>query len=284
MHLADELASEVLLGRRTNATELLMTSVPPQEGLNIKHIHGLFSGKVPLRTQLMPSWPAGPMPALQCLHCGGSCNAGPPLPAARLYDSQQDQYWVYGPFCRPCCAFGYVCETDSTSKQLAATLELMRRHFGVKNVHVAPPRAAHCRFGGPLGDYDFYGLSGYTALQVLQPPFVTFANYVIGVHQAAGATSGTNVSISALLPQSAGRLIGLQRPAERSTPLAEKKPSGKPPLLLEFLATLTSAKDVKTNDDLIDIKATKKRSRAPEPVGAPSNSLRQYVKKPTTSS
>lgn len=255
--------------RDSRDVELLMTSVPPVDGLAVAHIHGIFVGRMPLRTSSIGHWPAT-MGHLQCMHCGGQCNAGPPVPVARHYESQLDQYWVYGPFCRPCCAFGYICETDSTSKQLAPTAELLRRFFGLKQVQVAPPRASHWRFGGPLSDVDFYGSSGYTCLTTLQPPFVTFANYVVGHHQAAGQSGHT---AHVLLPQSAGRLVGLDRPPERAVPMAEKRSSGKVPLILEFLATLKSSKDVRDQSESIDVKG-KKRARDTE---AP-NFLRQYVK------
>jgi len=170
---------------------------------------------------------------------------------------------------------GHICETDSTSKQLSATVELMRRYFGIHEVRIAPPRASHWRFGGPLSDFDFYGSSGYTCTTTLQPPFVTFANYVVGVHQGLQGTEH-RTKTHALLPQSAGRLIGLERPSVRHAPVAEKKPSGKAPLFLEFLATLSSANDIKDHNEAIEVKKAK-RSRT-ETTEAP-NFLKQYVKK-----
>jgi len=187
------------------------------------------------------------------------------VPAARQYECQADQYWVFGPFCRPCCALGYICENDSTSRQLAPTVELLRRFFGMHEPYVAPPRGAHMRFGGFLGDSDFYGTSGYTALKTLQPPFVTFANYVVGIH------GGDAI---ALLPQSAGSLIDLERPKERTAPLAEKKPTGRSPLFLEFLAGLKNTKDLKDESEAIELKNAKKRKSTEE---AP-NFLKQFVK------
>jgi len=279
MELAETLAKSVLK-HGVSRSELLMTSVPPQENLDIRHMFGLFHGVIPLRTRTVKDWPSS-VPHLQCLHCGGHCNVGPPLPAARQYDSQNDQYWVYGPFCRPCCAFGYICENDSTSKQLAPTYEVLRRYFGLTKIVVAPPRGAQMRFGGPLTDSEFYGTSGYACLTTLQPPFVTFANYVVGTHLGQ-VQQGT--SVTALLPQSAGALVGLERPKERLAPLAEKKPSGKVPLLLEFLANLTSSKDVKDSTEEVVLKGPKKRVRASEAIeqGAPKEPtmyLKQFVKK-----
>lgn len=256
-----------------SSTELLMTSVPPADDLIVKHIHGLFSGRVPLRTSSIPSWPTS-APHLQCLHCGSACTQTP-VPASRKYDTLNDSYWIYGPFCRPCCSLGYICENDSTSKQLAPTVELLRRFFGLVNIHVAPPRQSHSNFGGPLSDAEFYGNTGFSSITNVQPPFVTFANYVIAVHQGDLKTP-----ITSLLPQSAGRLINLGRPKERTIPLAEKKPSGRPPLILEFLAGLTSISDVKDSSEAVEVKETKKRARASaEGPPAATNFLKQYVKK-----
>jgi hypothetical protein len=111
---------------------------------------------------------------------------------------------------------------------------------------------------------------------------VTYANYVVGVHHEKANTK--EISVATLLPQSAGRLVGLTRPEERVTPLAEKKPSGKPPMLLEFLATLTSIKEIKDSTEEVIVKPTKKRSRLDDSgaSGAPTettNFLKQYVKK-----
>ena len=272
MHLAEDMASTVL--KTGNNVELLMTSVPPSEETFIEHISGMFMGRIPLRTSLIKHWPEK-MPQLQCLHCGGQCSVGPPIPAARQYESQIDQYWVYGPFCRPCCATGYICENDNTSKQLAPTIELMRRYFNVNETRIAPPRASHKRFGGTLDDHDFYGDSGFVTLSTLQPPFVTFANYVVGVHQ----TIKTDLPVESLLPQSAGRLVDLKRPDYRSAPIAEKKPTGKAPLFLEFLATLTSIKDVKDAHQEIEIKSSPKKRKLTEQPKESINFLKKYVKK-----
>lgn len=271
-------------------SEILMTSVPSTERQSIVHINGLFgalfSGKVPLRKALITEWPRN-AEHLQCLHCGGQCTAGPPMPAARFYESQIDQYWLYGPFCRPCCSLGYICESDSTSKQLAPTVELLRKYFGSTNMHVAPPRSAHKRFGGPLGDSDFYGTSGYLSVTTLQPPFVTFANYVVAVHQANGTKNPevdevmkADCKAETLLPQSAGKLLNLERPERRTEPLATRALTGREPMILEFLANLDSITEITDASQQIEIKQVPKKRKAADsaPNEAP-NFLKQYVKK-----
>lgn len=268
-------------------SEILMTSVPSIERQSIVHINGLFgglfSGKVPLRKALIKEWPRS-AEHLQCLHCGGQCNAGPPMPAARFYESQIDQYWLYGPFCRPCCSLGYICESDSTSKQLAPTVELLRKYFGSTSMHVAPPRASHKRFGGPLGDSDFYGSSGYVGITTLQPPFVTFANYVVAVHQATDTVCNedqvmkSDCKTETLLPQSAGKLLNLERPERRTEPLATRALTGREPMILEFLANLESITEITDASQQIELKQTAKK-RKTETVSEAPNFLKQYVKK-----
>ena len=279
-------------------SEILMTSVPSTERQSIVHINGLFgglfAGKIPLRKSLIKEWPRS-AEHLQCLHCGGQCNAGVPMPAARFYESQIDQYWLYGPFCRPCCSLGYICETDSTSKQLAPTVELLRKYFGSTSMHVAPPRAAHKRFGGPLGDSDFYGASGYVSLTTLQPPFVTFANYVVGVHQSEKTSDDVargqepqaaqdlvmkaDCKAETLLPQSAGKLLNLERPERRMEPLATRALTGREPMILEFLANLDSITEITDASEQIELKQMPKKRKAQETVLEAPNFLKQYVKK-----
>ena len=294
-HVDDHKAQLVMQkasNQNVGISEILMTSVPSIEKQSIVHIHGifstLFSGKIPLRKSIIKEWPAK-AEHLQCLHCGGQCNNGPPMPAARFYESQIDQYWLYGPFCRPCCSLGYICESDSTSKQLAPTVELLRKYFGSTSLHVAPPRASHKRFGGPLGDRDFYGDSGYVSLTTLQPPFVTFANYVVGMHQNIKESSANedesedimkaDCKAESLLPQSAGKLVNLERPDRRTEPLAQRTITGKEPLILEFLANLQCITDITDASEQIEIKQQASKKRKAEPVKEGTNFLKQYVKK-----
>lgn len=300
-HIDPHKAKQVMQAAMSvGVSEILMTSVPSTEKQSIVHIHGLFgnlfSGKIPLRKALIKEWPSS-ADHLQCLHCGGLCSHGPPMPAARFYESQIDQYWLYGPFCRPCCSLGYICETDSTSKQLAPTVELLRRYFGSTSLHVAPPRAAHKRFGGPLGDYDFYGSSGYVSLTTLQPPFVTFANYVVGVHQQLkaetrdsrdsrdcshdkmDAVAKADCKAETLLPQSAGKLVNLERPERRQEPLAQRALTGREPMILEFLANLESITEITDASEQIEFKQQPKKRKATEAAAEAPNFLKKYVKK-----
>lgn len=222
------------LRNATKYTELLMTSVPPPDkSLSIQHI-STFDCALPLKTRGI-EWPKAT--TALCLHCAGPCNRGIPVPAAKYYDAQQQQYWVLGPFCCSSCSFGYICENGSSSKQMAATHSILRDFFKMSEIHIAPPRAAHKRFGGPMDDMEFYATkTTSTITDVLEPPFVTFAHYVVAKHQLDDKNPIENTYD--LLPQSAGKLNNLTRPTDRKLPLAQKMPTGQAPLLLEYLAMI----------------------------------------------
>lgn len=266
-----------------NATqqELLMTSVPPPDA-NVQMIS--IQG-TPLRTKKI-QWPE--QTSSLCLHCAGHCNRGPPLPAVKYYDPQQQQYWVYGPFCSAACSYGFICSTDNSNatKQMALTHKILRDYFHIDKVSIAPPRSSHQRFGGPMNDFDFYSYEDSNrVVDVLEPPFVTFAHYVLAVHQNEHK-SVTNTYD--LLPQSAGRLINLRRPSERKHPLAKKTSTDHPPFILNYLATMDVHQEQPRSNAAQD-SGSKKRSRVDNdeinvrgvvPV-APKGFLARYVKHDT---
>lgn len=148
-----------------------MTSVPPLEEVNVFNIGGVFQGSVPLRTRAFETWPKSLHVA--CLHCGSECS-GCPIPAVRFFETQLNLFWVFGPFCSPPCAFGYITENESSagSKQMALTVHVLRTYFGVTDISIAPPRGSHQRYGGPLSDVHFKGLANVGVIDVLSPPFV----------------------------------------------------------------------------------------------------------------
>lgn len=118
---------------------------------------------------------------------------------------------------------------------------MLRDFFGISDVTVAPPRAAHPRFGGTLDNFHTTA-----TVDVLDPPFVTFAHYVIAAHDKVENAYD-------ILPQSAGRLTNVSRPEHRTTPLAQKTPTGASPLFLEFLASFKDKKRVRPEDEKPDI-------------------------------
>lgn len=223
-------------------TELLMTTVPPPSNLIFTEIKRLGTlGAVKYEAS----------PHAKCLHCADGCDHS--IPAAKYFDTQKNQYWVFGPFCSSPCVYGYLCEHNASSKQIATTHAMLRDYYGITKVTIAPPREAHERFGGSYAPDVFYGTN---TLDVVEPPFVTFSQYVMSASKGNDAYE--------LLPQSAGKLSDLHRPTMRITPLATKSSTGSAPMLLEYLASL---KDV-----------TKKRPREEEPKKAAGGSLARYLK------
>lgn len=178
---------------------------------------------VPLSTRTISQWPK--TTKALCLHCAEACNS-PPLPAVKYYDSQEQKFWVYGFFCRPCCVLAYVQEhphTDTT-RCLMWSQSILKRYFGVEKMEAAPPRSALIKFGGKLTLEQFYGDSGHQFKALHVPPFVTFAMYAELTHCTTDP------------PLDEKKLTGLRRPLVRTTPKAEQETTEKPPLILEYLA------------------------------------------------
>jgi hypothetical protein len=180
---------------------------------------------VPLRTRPLREWPE--RTAALCLHCAEAI-ASTPLPAVKYYDQQDDKYWVYGYFCRPCCALAHVSELSSTdtARCMLWTQTVLRSVFGVVGpLRAAPPREALAKFGGKLSLAEFYGEDGTVFKAIHAPPFVTFAMYAEVTRKAS---DGAPVDVS--------EVKVLRRPAQRTDPVAVADPTDKPPLILEYLA------------------------------------------------
>ena len=163
-----------------------------------------------------------------CLHCSESCPSTP-FPAVKYHDAKDDKYWVYGYFCRPCCALAYVAEhpNTDTGRCLLWTQTALRKYFNVSGLlSAAPPRASLEKFGGTLGLDEFYGNSGTNFKILHTPPFVTFAMYAEMTKTETAETSVDRISVK-----------NLTRPLQRSDSIAVQDQTGKPPLILEFLAS-----------------------------------------------
>ena len=76
---------------KASKQELLMTSVPPLENVDIYNIRGIFQGNTPLRTKAFEAWPMHV--DLDCLHCGSKVS-GPPIPAVKFFETQLNVFWV----------------------------------------------------------------------------------------------------------------------------------------------------------------------------------------------
>lgn len=196
---------------------------------------------VPSKTKSLISWPKSS--SFLCLHCAELIEQTP-LPAVKYYESQEDKYWVYGYFCRPCCSLAYVKEQLSTdvTRCLIWTQTVLRNFFGYKSSEMkpAPPRCTLQKFGGTLTLKEFYGDDGTIFKSLISPPFATFAMYA----------EITKLPVS----QDTNKTKGLRRPTEIREP-TENESTEKPPLILEYLARRGIMKE--TKDDA----PPKKRSK-----------------------
>jgi hypothetical protein len=107
------------------------------------------------------------------------------------------------------------------------TQTALRKYFNVSGLlSAAPPRASLEKFGGTLGLDEFYGNSGTNFKILHTPPFVTFAMYAEMTKTETAETSVDRISVK-----------NLTRPLQRSDSIAVQDQTGKPPLILEFLAS-----------------------------------------------
>jgi hypothetical protein len=187
-----------------------------------------FNKEIPLTTQLIKNWPE--QTSALCLHCAEKITATP-LPAVKYYDPQDDKFWVYGFFCRPCCSLAYVNEHQSTdnSRCLSWTQQILRKYFNYSNLIMkpAPPRCALKKFGGPMDFDQFYGNDGTVVVSCISPPFVTFSMYLeITNIKSEESTLGKEVH-------------GLRRPTtQEGRVIATHESTDKPPEILNFLARM----------------------------------------------
>jgi hypothetical protein len=187
--------------------------------------------KLPLRSRPLESWPESC--AGDCLQCGERID-GRALPACNY--KELERYWVFGQFCRPCCALGYVLEhwgEAGATRSMVWTRQMLSAVFGVpSSCSPSPPRFMLQRYGGPLDLPTFYGQDAQrTAYKAMRaPPLASFAMYMECVR---GSAQETRI---AEMP-SMESLRNLRRPLQREFPLVTRQPTGRPPLLLELLAT-----------------------------------------------
>jgi hypothetical protein len=241
-------ASERAFSRPPSLTEVF-SSASALRGTNNRLVPLQIGDAVPLKTKSIQHWPE--KTTALCLHCAESCPLTP-LPAVKYYDAHEECHWVYGFFCRPCCALAHVSENPNTDSQrcLVWTQSVLRNYFGVENMQAAPPRAALSKFGGKMSLASFYGEDGTIFKSLHTPPFVTFAMYAEITNQQTPADSKI--------------VNGLRRPLERTHPIATPEPTDKPPLILEFLAKRGAdmkPKDAKEAENDVSKEKVKKRKK-----------------------
>ena len=207
--------------------ELHMNKHTRAQGSALRAIHPL-SARASLRTAPIDGgWPTST--STLCLHCAEAIR-GTPLPVARYWDAHARVYWAQGFFCRPCCALAFVRDGggDDVQRATAWTREVLAAHFGCEPLTAAPPRTALAKFGGPLGLPEFYGEDAARTRFVTAhaPPMVSYSMYLDLVKGDGGGSAAAG---------------GVARPTVRTSAVARPTPTGKPPLLVEYLATLPAA-------------------------------------------
>jgi len=224
-------------------------------------------GALPLRSRPVEAWPESCTG--DCLQCGEGI-ATAPLPACNY--KELERYWIFGQFCRPCCALGYVLEhwgEAGATRCLVWTRQMLSVVFGVpSSCSPSPPRFMLRRYGGPLDLATFYGEDAqrtqYKAMRA--PPLASFAMYMECVR--GSAQQGQVAEMPSL-----DSLRNLRRPQQREFPLVTRQPTGRPPLLLELLATKFVGLAVGEPDDEealpITSEAKRPRKAAPEQPARP---------------
>ena len=227
--------AEEIMMKPASLSEVFFSSLHPSNG---KTFYSLNSS-LTLRTSAIPEWPST-TDAL-CLHCSEHC-PGTPFPAVKYYDAGNDKYWVYGFFCRPGCSLAHIDDQRLTdyARCKTWTQHILRTMFQFKgSLHAFPPRCTLAKYGGALTLSEFYGDSAdfSTHITLHSPPFVTFAMFS---EVCKGKQQSTEKSSSMLL-----------RPDK---PLGQQtiEQTGKPPMLLNFLADLklSSSKKPKVDEEV----------------------------------
>lgn len=220
------------LPQTMEGTELLEIMFPAARKSSSSYIpYAAAQTKLPLRSRPLESWPE--RCAGDCLQCGEAIGSRA-LPACNY--KELERYWVFGQFCRPCCALGYVLEhwgEAGSTRSMVWTRQMLSSVFGVpSSCSPSPPRFMLQRYGGPLSLETFYGEDAqrteYKAMRA--PPLASFAMYMECVR---GSAQEARI---AEMP-SMESLRNLRRPLQREFPLVKRQPTGRPPLLLELLAT-----------------------------------------------
>ena len=155
-----------------------------------------------------------------CLHCGDEFTSA--IPIAKF--KNDGKFWVFGQFCGPPCAFGYLREHNENPQVFAWTREMLHSVFGItEKVTVSPPRFMLKRYGGAM-DKTVWSSTNFIASK--SAPLATFAMF-------AEATSSKMESTE---------LKNIQRPVIRDTMPAQQTPTGKEPAILKALSEKKSKK------------------------------------------
>lgn len=114
-----------------------------------------------------------------CWHCCDPLPVdGEGVPIPKLYDLQEDAFYVFGITCSPECCKAYIIEhtTYERNQQLSAFVSYMRKVYtNSAPIVEAPPRASLVRFGGP---FKTEGASKQLVKTIVTPPMVSYCMLV----------------------------------------------------------------------------------------------------------
>ena len=171
-----------------------------------------------------------------CLHCCMGLECSVPIAKYKLDDS----FWVFGQFCSPECALGYVRESMLGAQVQTWTTSMLATVFKCPlPITSAPPRFMLKRFGGSL-ETDSWRRTSCTSIKY--PPLCTFAMFA----ECMGKPQATPSAI-------------ITRPIERDTMPAGPTVTGREPVILRILAT-GDAPDVEPKSPKRAAKKSKKTS------------------------
>ena len=207
-----------------------------------KHERAVFSVNEPLtQSKQVNAWP--PPIKGDCLHCGDKLNTVV-FPIAKF--KAESKFWVFGQFCSPCCALGYVREINLGCQVETWTRAMLQSVFNISVFNVCPPRFCLQRYGGSM-EKEVWKSINFAV--IVEPPMATFAMFA-----EAANRKGTSQSVN---------LQHLSRPTTRDTPLAVPTPNGREPLLLRLISEAApqhveeekpkrAKKSIKTSQMLLD--------------------------------
>ena len=159
-------------------------------------------------------------PSGDCLHCGDAFTSA--IPIAKF--KTDGKFWVFGQFCGPPCAFGYMREHNENPQVYAWTREMLHSVFGItEKITVTPPRFMLKRYGGSM-DKVVWSNANFIAAKC--SPLATFAMFAEATASKIESTELKNIS----------------RPTTRDNLPAEQTPTGKEPAILKNLAEKKSKK------------------------------------------
>ena len=172
-----------------------------------------------------------------CLHCGDALVQAYPIAKFKV----DLKFWVFGQFCSPGCAMGYIREANLGPQVMNWTRQMLTNVFHVTNFQVSPPRFMLKRYGGSMEKPQW---AATDFIQMKNPPLCTFAMFA-----EVEKTSQALTEVS---------LRDLRRPVERTEMPAGPTPTGREPVLLKVLAESEDRPKSPTRK-----KATKKMKSTP---------------------